>query len=169
MATKMRRARVQDADDELVVMPNVPTKLLKLRSRMNARNKTCAAAGQIVTKLPVVQSMNVTKVPFSCCACGACHSPTAPIDTIAFFLASVPPNIHADEGALQGCTHCQGVLSMCHYPVWGAQRYCPRAEQLARSSAAAGSKYGHFAFGFHLQFIGSVYKRTRALGPRKSC
>jgi hypothetical protein len=71
MATKMRRARVQDADDELVVMLNLPTKLLKLRSHMNARNKTCAAADQIVTKVPVVQSMNVTKVPLSCCACGA--------------------------------------------------------------------------------------------------
>ena len=98
MATKMRRARVQDADDELVVMPNVPTKLLKLRSRMNARNKTCAAADQIVTKVPVVQSMNVTKVPLSCCACGACHSPTA---LIAFSLASVPPNIQPLKCSLQ--------------------------------------------------------------------
>jgi TPR repeat protein len=73
-----------------------------------------------------------------------------------------------DEGAGQGCEHCKGVLSLCLYPAWGAQQYCSRAEHFARSSAAAGSKYGQFALAFHLQFIGSKNGQF-ALGSNLGC
>jgi TPR repeat protein len=51
----------------------------------------------------------------------------------------------AAEGNLKGCTHCAGVLSLCLLQGWGVARDVERAWQLARKSAAAGSRYGQFA------------------------
>jgi TPR repeat protein len=53
----------------------------------------------------------------------------------------------AAEGNVQGCIHCAGVLSLCLLQGWGVARNIERAWQLARSSAAAGSRYGQFALG----------------------
>ena len=51
----------------------------------------------------------------------------------------------AAKGELQGCIHCAGVLSVCLLRGWGVARHVERAWQLARTSAAAGSRYGQFA------------------------
>jgi len=55
-----------------------------------------------------------------------------------------------EEGDHQGCPHCQGVLSYCFLH----SKRCNNAAfslDLARSSAAANSKYGQFALGCHFQ------------------
>jgi TPR repeat protein len=51
----------------------------------------------------------------------------------------------AAKGELQGCTHCAGVLSVCLLRGWRVARDVERAWQLARTSAAARSRYGQFA------------------------
>ncbi len=48
-------------------------------------------------------------------------------------------------GELQGCKNSAGVLSLCLLQGWGVDRDIERARQLARTSAAAGSRYGQFA------------------------
>lgn len=53
----------------------------------------------------------------------------------------------AAEGNVKGCIHCAGVLSLCLQKGWGVARDVERAWQLARTSAAAGSRYGQFALG----------------------
>ena len=58
-----------------------------------------------------------------------------------------------EEGDRQGCPHCQGILSYCFSQGCGIATknepslYLP----LARSSAAANSKYGQYALGCHFQ------------------
>jgi TPR repeat protein len=53
----------------------------------------------------------------------------------------------AVKGDLRGCIHCTGVLSLCLLQGWGVAMNVARASQLARTSAAAGSRYGQFALG----------------------
>jgi TPR repeat protein len=51
------------------------------------------------------------------------------------------------QGTRRGCVHSRGVLALCL--AWGAgcPKHAQRARQLAGGSAAAGSKYGHYALG----------------------
>ena len=59
----------------------------------------------------------------------------------------------AEDGHRQGCPHCQGILSYCllHCEGCGDETNGLSALHLARSSAAANSKYGQFALGCHFQ------------------
>lgn len=58
-----------------------------------------------------------------------------------------------EEGDRQGCPHCQGILSYCLFQGCGvATKSVPALYlPLARSSAAANSKYGQYALGCHFQ------------------
>jgi hypothetical protein len=59
----------------------------------------------------------------------------------------------AEEGDRQGCPHCQGILSYCLSQGCGVATKSEPALYLplARSSAAANSKYGQYALGCHFQ------------------
>lgn len=72
----------------------------------------------------------------------------------------------AQEGTRRGCAHSRGVLALCWACASGCTRDCARAMQLARSSAAAGSKFGQYACGW-LQFdggAGALQDDSRAAG-----
>jgi TPR repeat protein len=58
-----------------------------------------------------------------------------------------------EEGDRQGCPHCQGILSYCLSQGCGiaTKSECALYPPLARSSAAANSKYGQYALGCHYQ------------------
>ena len=53
----------------------------------------------------------------------------------------------ADKGSRLGCPHSQGVLAWCYAEGLGVPKDRSRAMKLARQSAAADSRYGHFALG----------------------
>jgi len=53
----------------------------------------------------------------------------------------------ADKGSRIGCPHSQGVLAWCYAEGLCVPKDRSRAMKLARESAAAGSRYGHFAVG----------------------
>ena len=53
----------------------------------------------------------------------------------------------AEEGALLGCHHCQGVLALCYRGGYGCSKDAARSLALARASAGKGSKYGQRALG----------------------
>jgi TPR repeat protein len=53
----------------------------------------------------------------------------------------------AEEGALFGCHHCQGVLACCYNVGAGCSYDAQRSLPLARQSAGKGSKYGQFMLG----------------------
>lgn len=58
-----------------------------------------------------------------------------------------------EDGDRQGCPHCRGFLSYCllHFKGCDDESNGLSALHLARSSAAANSKYGQFALGCHFQ------------------
>ena len=58
----------------------------------------------------------------------------------------------ADKGSRLCCPHSQGVLAWCYAQGLGVPKDRSRALKLARVSAAADSRYGHFALG-ELTFI----------------
>jgi TPR repeat protein len=58
-----------------------------------------------------------------------------------------------EEGDRQGCPHCRGILSYCLSQGCGVATKSEPAQYLplARSSAAANSKYGQYVLGCHFQ------------------
>jgi TPR repeat protein len=67
----------------------------------------------------------------------------------------------AAEGNVKGCIHCAGVLSLCLLQGWGVAKDVERARQLARTSAAAGSRYGQFALGTFYEISENEVLETR--------
>jgi TPR repeat protein len=53
-----------------------------------------------------------------------------------------------EQGARLKCCHCQGALSRCLAGGFGCAKDPERCRQLARESAAAGSRYGQYMVGW---------------------
>lgn len=51
------------------------------------------------------------------------------------------------EGCQMSCAHCQGALARCYFAGHGVTKNIDLGLHLARESAAAGSRYGHFVLG----------------------
>jgi TPR repeat protein len=69
----------------------------------------------------------------------------------------------ADKGSRLCCPHSQGVLAWCYAQGLGAPKDRSRALKLARESAAADSRYGHFALGeltFSYEGSASAYEES---------
>ena len=62
----------------------------------------------------------------------------------------------AQAGVKMGCHHCKGSLACCRVHGSGSSRDVEQALQLARESAAQGSKYGLYMMGYFIMGLGSV-------------